>query len=132
MYVLDKKYHKFKSNNVLEILGYPVRIAKHNIIVYNQEIIDILIKEKILPEFNHLVKKIIVFIEEDPDGDTAVLFLDELAKLYALYLNKYEKYLSKSEKEKFMRDLRLLTNELKGIIHNKVKHSTIAKSGRRR
>lgn len=131
MYVLEKKYRKYKTDEVLELIGYPVKIAKHDIVVFNQDLIDKLILKKIIPDFNRLVKKVLVFIEEDSNPDSAVLFLDELAKLYIQYLNKYEKHLSRKEKEKFMRDMRLITNELKSVIHKKSK-SVAIEHGRRR
>ena len=131
MYELIKKNHKYKTDGTIELIGYPVKINKCEIIVYNKELIDKLIKSKLMPEFNKLVKKILIFMEEDPDSDNAENFLQELAKLYNIYLNKYEKYLSKKEKNKFMRDLRLISNELKLIINQK-KYSINVTRGMRR
>ena len=131
MYKLDKKNHKYKTEGILELIGYKTKINKQEIEVYDQDLIDKLIKLKLVPEFNKVVKKILIFLEEDNDADSTVLYLDELARIYALYLNKYERFLSKKEKEKFMKDLRILTNELKSLTHKKVKN-IVVRSGRRR
>ena len=126
MYTLVKKNQKHKSNSILELLGYQIRINKTEIVIYNQTLIDILIKEKLIPEYNKLVKKVLVFLEEDGSSDNAAYLLDELARLYTIYLNKYEKYLSKKEKEKFMKNLRIITNELKKFTHTMVKEENIS------
>lgn len=121
MYALVKKNQKHKSNSILELLGYQIRINKTEVVIYNQTLIDILIKEKLIPEYNKLVKKVLVFLEEDGSSDNAAYLLDELARLYSIYLNKYEKYLSKKEKDKFMKNLRIITNELKKFTHTMIK-----------
>lgn len=119
MYTLVKRKGKIKSDSILELFGYEVVINKIKIMVYNQEIVDILIKEKLIPEFNKLSKQILVFISEDDDSDNAVFLLDELSRLYSVYLNKYEKYLSSKEKRSFMKNIHVLTNELKKISRSK-------------
>jgi len=119
MYILVKKNHKCKTDGIIELIGYETKINKYNIVIYNQKISDILIKAKLMPEFNKLVKKILIFLEEDGDGDNAAYLLDELARVYALFLNKYERFLSKYEKEQFMKNLRVLTNELKSLTRKK-------------
>lgn len=119
MYTLVKRKGKIKSDNIIELFGYEVKINKENITVYNQKMIDILIKSKLIPEFNKLTKQILIFISEDDDADNAVFLLDELSRLYSVYLNKYEKYLSTKEKRAFMKNVHVLTNELKRISRNK-------------
>ena len=119
MYALVKRKGKVKSDSILELLGYEVKINRVNLVVYSQNLIDTLIKEKLIPEFNKLSKKILLFISEDDDSDNAVFLLDELSRLYTLYLNKYEKYLSNKEKKIFMKNIHVLTNELKKISRNK-------------
>ncbi len=119
MYTLVKKRGKIKSDNTIELFGYEVKINKEKIVVYNQKIIDVLIKSKLMPEFNKLIKQILVFISEDNDPDEAVFLLDELSRLYSVYLNKYEKYLSSKEKKSFNKNVNILSNELKKISRNK-------------
>ncbi len=115
MYTLTNNKNKVKSDSILELIGYPVRIDKANIIVYNQDIIDVLVKSKLIPKFNKLTRQILLFLEEDDDPDNAVYMLDELSRLYTLYLNEYEKFLSVKEKRRFTRNVHVLSNELKKV-----------------
>ncbi len=119
MYTLVKKKNKIKSDTILELYGYNTKINKVNVIVYNQKLIDILIKNKFIPEFNKLIKQVLTFLSEDDDPDNAVLLLDELSSLYSVYLNKYEKYLSTKEKRNIIKNFHVLTNELKKIARAK-------------
>ena len=119
MYKIIKKSPKYKSDSILELIGYEVKVNKEKIVLYDQSLIDILIKEKLIPEFNKLVKKILIYLDEDDDPDNAAFLLDELARLYSAYLTKYEKYLSNKEKELFMKNIHVLTNELKKMTRNK-------------
>ena len=127
MYTLIKRRGKIKSDNIIELLGYETKLNKETIIIYNQYLIDVFIKSKLMPDFDKLTKKILLFINESDDSDDAVFLLDELARLYTLYLNKYEKYLSAKEKRTFMKRMHVLSNELKHIARTKkiieVKHS---------
>ena len=119
MYTLVKKKNKIKSDSILELYGYSTKINKCNVIIYNQELIDILIKKKFIPEFNKLIKQVLVFLSEDDDPDNATYLLDELSSLYNVYLNKYEKYLSVKEKRSIIKNFHVLTNELKKMARNK-------------
>ncbi len=119
MYKLTKRKGKIKSDSIIELSGYETKINKLNITIYNQKIIDILILKKLLPEFERLVKQILLFLSESDDPSGAEYLLDELSRVYTMYLNKYEKYLSNSEKKSFMKKIHLLSNELKKIARNK-------------
>ncbi len=130
MYKLVKKNLKYKTDGIIEFIGYETKVNKSNIIIYNQLIIDALIKKKLIPEYNKLVRKILIFLNEDNSSEGASLLLDELARLYASYMTKYEKYLSKSEKEEFMKNIRLLSNELKPL--TRIKKQVIVSHSRRR
>ena len=131
MYTLVKKNLKYKSNGVLELIGYPIKINKYDICVFDRKVIDELIKDKLIPAFNKIVKRVLIFLDEDGSSDDSALLLDELARLHAIYLNKYEKYLSKSEKDEYMKNMRILTNELKPYTRRK-NLSTVNSIGRRR
>ena len=119
MYTLVKKRNKIKSDSILELYGYSTKINKCNVVIYSQELIDILIKKKFIPEFNKLIKQVLVFLSEDDDPDNAAFLLDELSSLYNIYLNKYEKYLSSKEKRSIIKNFHVLTNELKKMARNK-------------
>ena len=133
MYLLVRKNNKFRSDSILELIGFDTVIEQINIIIYKQQLIDKIIKEKLLPDYNRLVKKVLVFLEEDPDSDNAQYLLDETARLYGIYLNKYQKFLSNSENDIFMKNIRLIANELKQLSYKKIKQNTQEISmGRRR
>ena len=119
MYNLVKKNVKHSSNTMLELIGYEVKINRKTIVLYDQLLIDLVIKEKLYPEFNKIIKTIIVFMEEDSDPDTAPFLLDELSRVYSTYLNNYENYLSSEAKDEFMKNIHVLSNELKSISRKK-------------
>ena len=119
MYALAKKNPKRISNTILELIGYEVKIDHKPIVLYDQMLIDLVIKEKLYPEFNKIIKTIIVFMEDDSDPDSAPFLLDELSRVYTTYLNKYEKYLSEDTKDEFMKNIHVLSNELKSISRKK-------------
>ena len=121
MYTLVKKNNKFKTDSILELYGYSTRINKVSIVVYNQRIIDLLIKNKVVPELNKLIKKVLIVIEEDGSDGGSEPLLDELARLYSTFVNEYEKHLSKYEINEFKKNIRLLTNELKSLSYKKRK-----------
>jgi hypothetical protein len=127
MYTLIKKNNKYKCDCILELIGFKTRLNKKAVVLYNPQFVDEVIKEKFNPEFEKLIKKILTFLEEDGSSDNAGLLLDELARLNAVYLNKYEKFLSLEEKEEFMKKLQVLTNELRQIIYKTQKNIAIGK-----
>ena len=131
MFTLVKRRGKIKSDTILELCGYPTKIDKRNVIVYQQNLIDFLIKNKFMPEFNKLVTQIVLFLEEndDNDSDNAVYLLEELSSLYNVYMNKYEKYLSAREKRDIIKNINILSNELKKT--SRVKKVSAAKTGGR-
>ena len=120
MYTLIKKKNKFKCDMVIELIGYPTKLDDLDIIVYNQDLIDMLIKEKFYPNFNKLVKQILLFINEDGDPDEAPFLLDELSRVYTTFLSNYDKYLSYKEKRSFNRNIHILSNELKQISRKRI------------
>ena len=132
MYTLVKRRGKIKSDTILELYGYPTKIDKRNVIVYEQNLIDSLINNRFMPEFNKLVSKILIFLEENDgtDSDNATYLLEELSSLYNVLMNKYEKYLSSKEKRKFLKNINILTNELK--IASRVKKMAPKIGGRTR
>ena len=132
MYTLVKKTTKHTSNSMLELIGYEVKISRKTIVLYNQLLIDLVIKEKLYPEFNKIIKTIIVFMEEESDPDTAPFLLDELSRVYTTYLNNYEKYLSDASKDEFMKNIHVLSNELKTISRKKHISKPAVSKGRTR
>ena len=120
MYTLIKKNNKFKCDMVIELIGYPTKLNDLDIIVYNQDLIDTLIKEKFYPNFNKLVKQILLFINEDGDPDEAPFLLDELSRVYTTFLSNYDNYLSSKEKRNFNRNIHILSNELKQISRKRI------------
>ena len=47
MYTLVKKNVKHSSNTMLELIGYEVKINRKTIVLYDQLLIDLVIKEKL-------------------------------------------------------------------------------------
>ena len=131
MYILERKYHRYKTDSILDLIGYEIKINRNKVYLYNQELIDLIIKDKFYPDYHKVVKQILIYLEDDDsDNEDATLYLEELFKYYDIYINKYEKYLSTKEKNRFMRELRSLTNELKKKSYKKTKKPETISKGR--
>ncbi len=124
MYVLCKTSKKYKSDDILTLIGFNITLKKNKICLINPKLTDEIIKLKYSSSFEKLVAKILLFLDSNPDEDGAGYLLDELAREYAVFLNKYEKYLSLNEINKYTRKIRLLESELKLYSYKMVKTET--------
>lgn len=125
-YLLKKDDREFKIQEISEdFKGYtfkPNVKAKSNFIkvnkitIVNRSMIDGILTTKFDKKYRQLV--MIVFnILQSSDEDTTegdiMIALDEVAKLREIILNKYQKFLSHEKEEKFVKQLRILENELR-------------------
>lgn len=107
-----------------DLKGYtfsPNSKAKNNfkvnkITIINPKMIDGILTTKFNKKYRQLV--MIVFnILQSNDEDTTegdiIIALDEIAKLREIILNKYQKFLEHEKEEKFVKQLRILENELR-------------------
>ncbi len=128
MYTLTKNGKKYFCDELYQIDGYNLTLKKCKVCVIEPEMRQELVKLKYTPAFEQLVARILLFLDSDPDEDGAEVLLGELAREYAVFQNKYEKYISAYERDKYVRKIRLLCNELKPF--TLAKKATISK-GRR-
>ena len=96
-----------KSKNHLKV---------NQITIIKPSMIDAILTTKFNKKYRRLV--MIVFnILQSSDEDTTegdiMIALDEIAKLREIILNKYQKFLSHEKEEKFIKQLRILENELR-------------------
>ncbi|MBE6160748.1 MAG: hypothetical protein E7158_00805 [Firmicutes bacterium] len=108
--------YDFKPN----IKSCDIRVNK--ITLYNSSMIDIILSKKIEKAFERLVSityDILTTDDEESSSDASIA-LDEVAKLRAVILNKYQKFLKKEKEEEYIKKLRFLENELRSkiVIHN--------------
>ena len=130
LYKNRKKYH-FKDS--FDFLSFPIKINNINVLIVNDKLIKVLLKDNISKDFNKLVSKVIIFLDEDQDDDTAALLLSELANLQNIIFNLYSEFFTKKELDLYLRNIRLLANELKNL--QRIKKNTVvntASQGQRR
>ena len=138
--LLDKgKYKLYKNNNLKikdmkELTGFtfnPKNNAKRTDLItvtnmdlmspkFVKRVVDKNIEKKIL----QLLKKSIMFFEEDSSSDNAMLVLDEAERLKAI-LKNYEKLIEKGYKEEIEAKINLLTNEIKMELMSKTYNENI-------
>ncbi len=96
-----------KKTNITSITIKQVTIA-------NPKLIDTILMTKFDKMFKKIAKSVVYVIADDDTDETDVLIaLDEIARLRAIILNKYQKFLTK-EKEKYcLQKIRMLENELR-------------------
>lgn len=122
MYKLTKSKEKYTITCYNTGKYYPLKIKKNNILLAKEEMINHLIRIKYLPEYNKLIAKILSFLEDDSNDDAGIL-LDELAHEREILFNLYEKYLTAEEKEYYLKNIRILANELRSRIYSKTKEA---------
>ncbi len=108
-----------------EIKGYTFKpngksaskyIEVSHITLVNPSMIDGILTTKFNKKYRQLVMIVFNILqssdEETTEGDIMIA-LDEIAKLRVIILNKYQKFLSHAKEEKFIKQLRILENELR-------------------
>ena len=133
MYKLCKNKKKYHFKDSFDFLSFPITINNINVLIGNDKLIEVLLKDNISKDFNKLVSKVIIFLDEDQDDETAVLLLSELANLQNIIFNLYSEFFTKKELDLYLRNIRLLANELKNL--QRIKKNTVvntASQGQRR
>lgn len=125
-FLLKKDYRNNEIANMdYELKGYTFKpgeksskryIQVSHVTLVNRDMIDAVLTSKFNKKYRRLV--MIVFnILQSSDTDTAegdiMIALDEIAKLREIILNKYQKFLNHEKEEKFVKQLRILENELR-------------------
>lgn len=91
-------------------------ILVNHIKLVNPLMIDGILTAKFNKKYRQLVMIVFNILqssdEETTEGDIMIA-LDEIAKLRVIILNKYQKFLSHEKEEKFVKQLRILENELR-------------------
>lgn len=123
MYKLYKNRKKYHFKDSFDFLSFPIKINNTNILIGNDKLIKVLLKDNISKDFNKLVSKIIIFLDEDQDDETGVLLLTELANLQNIIFNLYSEFFTKKELDLYLRNIRLLANELKNL--QRIKKNTV-------
>lgn len=123
-YLLKKCDMTLESAEKNDLKGYtfsPNNKAKNNfkvnkITIINPKMIDGILTTKFNKKYRQLVM-IVFSILQSNDEDTTegdiIIALDEIAKLREIILNKYQKFLAHEKEEKFVKQLRILENELR-------------------
>ena len=119
MYYLVRKSKKYKLLSEKEFFGLTITLKNNKLCIIKDDLKDFIIKAKHLKSFENLVKNILIFLETEDDSDGASFLLDELAREYAVFKNKYLKELSVKAREDYIRKVRLLALELKKYIKTK-------------
>ena len=91
-----------------------LNVNKINII--NPQLIDAILTIKFNKKYRRLVMIALSVIQENDDETTngdIMLALNEIARLRAIITDKYQKFLKKEKEEKFIKQLRILENELR-------------------
>lgn len=104
----EKKGYSFSPKK-----GY-YRVKK--ITVLNDEMIECILKEKVVNKYNRLIQIIYSLItsEDTTSGDVLVTYT-EIDRLKNILMNKYSKYLKKEFIEKYLKKLHILELELKKV-----------------
>jgi len=88
----------------------------NQITIIKPSMIDGILTTKFNKKYRRLVMIVFNILqssdEETSEGDIMIA-LDEIAKLREIILNKYQKFLSHVKEEKFIKQLRILENELR-------------------
>ena len=109
----DKKKYKFKES--FDFFSYPLTLNNMEVSIVDEKIIKIFIKSNINFDFSKLVSKILIFIDNEGTDTDGTLILTELNNLSNMIFNLYADYFTKTELNYYMRNIRLLVQEIKKI-----------------
>lgn len=105
----EEEGYVFKPN-----IKSPNLIQMSSLSITNLEITNSILTKKLDKSFRKLAALILsVLKDEDATSDSAVIALDELTKEKSIIQRKYKEYLKKEEKEKYLRRLKVLEEQLK-------------------
>jgi len=91
-------------------------IKVNHVTLVDNDIIDAILTSKFNKKYRQLVMIVFNILQtsnEDTSEGDIMIALDEIAKLRVIILNKYQKFLSHAKEEKFVKQLRILENELR-------------------
>ena len=97
-------HYKLKNNKVKEI------------IIVNPQIIDSLITYYFDKKYKKILETYLNFLQDDEDNPTDTGFLialDDIARLRNILIAKYNLILSKKKREKCLKKLKILENEIR-------------------
>ena len=108
----EKKGYDFKP----KIMSSFCEINK--ITIFNPSMIDIILSKKIEKQFKRVaaITYDVLSSDDDESAADAVIALDDVSKLRAIILNKYQKFLDKEKEKMYIKKLRILENQLRSKI----------------
>ena len=108
----DKGGYDFKP----KIMSSSCEINK--IAIFNPSMIDIILSKKIEKQFKRVaaITYDVLSSDDDESASDAVIALDDVSKLRAIILNKYQKFLDKEKEKMYIKKLRILENQLRSKI----------------
>lgn len=123
-YLLKKDDKNNEIKNMAEGTGYTFKpnnrsknhIEVNKLTIIKPDMIDAILTTKFNKNYRRLVMIVFNILQSRDDETTEgdiMIALDEVAKLREIILNKYQKFLKKEKEEKFIKQLRLLENELR-------------------
>ena len=113
MYKLYKNKKKYKFKESFDFFSYPLILNNVEVSIVDERIIKIFIKSNINFDFSKLASKVIIFLDNDSDADDGTLLLSELNNLSNMIFNLDADYFTKTELNYYMRNIRLLVQEIK-------------------
>lgn len=131
MYKLYKNKKKYKFKESFDFFSYPLTLNNIEISVVDERIIKVFIKSNINFDFSKLVSKILIFIDNEGNDTDGTLILTELSNLSNMIFNLYADYFTKTELNYYMRNIRLLVQEIKKIELKKMQQPTSELRSRR-
>ncbi len=124
MYKLYKNKKKYKFKESFDFFSYPITLNNMEVSIVDERIIKIFIKSNINFDFSKLVSKILIFIDNEGNDTDGTLILTELSNLSNMIFNLYADYFTKTELNYYMRNIRLLVQEIKKIELKKMQQPT--------
>lgn len=131
MYKLYKNKKKYKFKESFDFFSYPLTLNNVEVSIVDERIIKIFIKSNINFDFSKLVSKILIFIDNEGNDTDGTLILTELNNLSNMIFNLYADYFTKTELNYYMRNIRLLVQEIKKIELKKMQQPTSELRSRR-
>lgn len=113
MYKLYKNKKKYKFKESFDFFSYPLTLNNIEVSIVDERIIKIFIKYNINFDFNKLVSRILLFLDDSESSQDGTLLLSELNNLNNMIFNLYIDYFTKAEHNYYMRNFRVLVQELK-------------------
>ena len=102
-YIFNPAYRK--SDDIIDI---------NKFVLYNPKMIDNILEKKYMRRYKNLLKMVYLLFNDAFPGDTGFpAVLDESSKLRATLIDKYNKYLSLANQEKFLKQLDYIDSEVK-------------------